>query len=91
MKFLARTQSYLDDLNAIGEFIAKDNPQAGADMWFHIDDQVEQLVNPVFTCRPGIVLGTVELVAHPNYIVILEEDATMITALNVVHARKKYP
>ena len=91
MKQIIRTQSYRDDLDAIEAFIAQDRPQAGVDMWLHLDDQVQQLADQVFTCRPGFVTGTVELVAHPNYIVILEEDATTITALNVVHARKKYP
>ena len=91
MKQIVRAQSYRDDLDAIEAQIAKGNPQAGSDMWLHIDDLVEQLSSPVFTCRSGHVAGTVELVVHPNYIVILVEDATTITALNVVHARKKYP
>jgi toxin ParE1/3/4 len=91
MKQVVRTQTYHNDLDAIEAYIARDNPHAGASMWLHIDDQVEQLTDPVFTGRPGSVDGTLELVAHPNYIVILEVDATTITALNVVHARKKYP
>ncbi len=91
MKQVIRAQSYRDDLDDIEAYIAQKNPQAGANMWLHIDDQVEQLASPLFTCRPGIVAGTLELVAHRNYIVILEEDETTITALNVVHARKKYP
>jgi plasmid stabilization system protein ParE len=37
------------------------------------------------------VSGTLELVAHQNYIVILVEDATTITALNVAHARQRWP
>jgi len=60
-------------------------------MWLHIDDQVEKLADPKFPRRPGRVADTFELVAHANYIVILEEDATSVTALNVVHARKQYP
>lgn len=91
MKQVVRTQTYQDDLDAIETYIALDSPKAGADMWLHIDDQVEQLADPNYPRRPGRVAGTSELVAHPNYIVILEEDATTVTALNVVHARKKYP
>lgn len=91
MKQVVRTKTYHDDLDAIEAYIAQDNPQAGADMWLHIDDQLEQLADPIFTCRSGGVVGTFELVAHRNYIVILEEDETTITALNVVHARKQYP
>lgn len=91
MKQVVRTQTYRDDLDAIEANIAKDSPKAGADMWLYIDDQVTALADPNFPRRPGRVAGTAELVAHSNYIVILEEDATTVTVLNVVHARKKYP
>jgi toxin ParE1/3/4 len=35
--------------------------------------------------------GTHELVAHENYVVIMQEDAESVTVLNVVHARQQYP
>ncbi len=91
MKRVVRTLSYQEDLDAIEAYIAQDNPKAGIDMWLNIDDQVKKLADPNFPRRIGRVDNTFELVAHPNYIVILEEDATSVTALNVVHARKKYP
>lgn len=91
MKLVVRTQSYQDDLDSIEAYIAQDNPKTGVEMWLLIDDQVERLADPIFSRRTGRVKGTAELVVHPNYIVILEEDATTITVLNVVHARKKYP
>jgi len=91
MKRVIRTQAYQDDLDAIEIRIAKDNPGAGIDMWFHIDDQVALLADPNFPRKPGRVKGTFELVAHPNYIVILEEDKTTATALNVVHSLQKWP
>lgn len=91
MRRVVRTQTYQDDLDAIENYIAQDSLRAGTDMWLHIDDQVELLADSNFPRRPGRVAGTFELVAHANYIVILEEDATTVTVLNVVHARKKYP
>lgn len=91
MKQVVRTGSYRDDLDDIETYIAKDSPRAGADVWLYIDDQVEQLADPMFPRRRGRVADTFELVAHENYIVILEEDATTVTVLNVVHAKKKYP
>jgi plasmid stabilization system protein ParE len=91
MKQVVRTSSYRDDLNDIEAFIAKDNATAALDMWFLIDDQVEKLADPKFPRRPGRVAGTMELVAHENYIVILEEDSSSVTALNVVHARQQWP
>ncbi len=91
MKSVARTQSYRKDLDDIESHIALDNPDAGIDMWLLIDGQVEQLANPNFPRRPGRAPNTFELVAHPNYIVILEEDGRTVTALNVIHAKKKWP
>lgn len=91
MKRVERTSSYRDDLDAIEDFIAQDNPAAALDMWFLIDDQVEKLADPKFPRRPGRVPGTMELVAHENYIVILQEDSECVTALNVVHARQQWP
>lgn len=91
MKQVVRTESYATDLDAIEEFIAKENPAAGADLWLHIDDQVERLSDPLFHRRIGRVPGTMELVAHENYIVILEEDQKIVTVLNVVHAKRQWP
>jgi len=91
MKQVVRTASYAADLDAIEDFIAKENPAAGADMWLHIDDQVGRLSDPLFHRRTGRVPGTMELVAHENYIVILEEDQESVTVLNVVHASRQWP
>lgn len=91
MKKVVRTQTYLADLEAIEAYIANDNPAAAVDMWFHIDDQVEKLADSKFPRRRGRVAGTKELVAHENYVVILTEDETTVTVLNVVHARRKFP
>jgi len=91
MKQVVRTQTYQDDLNVIEARIALDHPSAGVDMWFLIDDQVESLGDENFPRTLGRVHDTSELVAHPNYVVIMEENATTVTVLNVVHARQKWP
>lgn len=91
MRRVIRTRTYQKDLDAIEARIAEDNPAAGVEMWLHIDDQVALLSDPNFPRKRGRVKGTYELVAHPNYIVILEEDATTVVVLNVVHARQKWP
>lgn len=90
-KRVERTVSYREDLDAIEAHIAIDSPRAALEMWLLIDEQVDQLADPNFPRRKGRVSGTLELVAHQNYIVILVEDATTITALNVVHARQRWP
>lgn len=91
MKAVVRRKSYYDDLAAIEAEIANDNPTAAADLWLSIDDQVVKLADENFPLRPGRVKGTGELVVHPNYLVILEEDASTVTVLSVVHARRQWP
>ena len=90
MKQVVRTQTYQDDLNAIEARIALDNPSAGVDMWFLIDDQVESLGDENFPRRLGRVHDTSELVAHPNYIVVYRVT-DRVEVLNVLHARQRYP
>jgi len=93
MKRVQRTQTYLDDLNAIEAHIAEQgSPQAGTDLWLHIDGQVDLLADPNHPRRKGLVVpDAIELVAHPNYLVILDEDGTTVTVLNVLHVKRKYP
>ncbi len=90
MKVL-RKPLYLESLQAIEDYIARDNPQAAIDMWFTIDDQVGKLADPNFPRRMGRVQGTLELVAHPSYVVILEQTADTVTAIEVLHTSMQYP
>lgn len=93
MKRVIRTTTYLKDLNAIeARIAAQGSPQAGADLWLHIDDQVALLADQNHPRRRGLVVpSAIELVAHPNYIVILEEDSVTVTVLNVLHVKRKHP
>lgn len=91
MKRVIRTTPYTVNLDAIAAEVATDNPLAAVDLWFAIDDQVEKLADENFPRRRGRVKGTSELVAHANYIVLLEEDATTVTVLSVIHARRQWP
>ena len=56
---------------------------------FHLD--LEQLADHNFPRRLGRVAGKMELVAHPNYIVLLQQTETTVTALAVMHAARQYP
>lgn len=91
MKKVIRLQSYRQSLRELAAIVAKDNPRAAAKLRINIDDQVTQLSDPNFPRKIGRIKGTFELVAHANYIVILEESAKTVTALLVVHARQNYP
>ncbi len=90
MKVLRKPQ-YWESLQAIEDYIADDNPTAGIDLWLSIDDQVSRLSDPNFPRRRGRVAGTLELVVHPNYVVILEQSLDTVTALEVLHTAMKYP
>jgi toxin ParE1/3/4 len=90
MKVL-RKPLYMQSLQEIEDHIAIGNPLAALDMWLHIDDQVDKLADPNFPRRRGRVAGTLELVAHANYVVILEQTADTVTVLDVLHAARKYP
>lgn len=91
MKTVIRSVSYLLDLEDIDRHIARSNPAAAAVLSDRIDDQVELLADSNFPRRRGRVPGTFELVAHKHYVVIFEETATTVTALNIVHSSRHYP
>lgn len=91
MKSVVRAATYLADLDDIAYYISRNNPRAAVALCRHIDDQVERLSDPNFPRRSGRARDTFELVAHKHYVVIFRETAAAITALNVVHTRKRYP
>ena len=86
-----RKPQYWESLQAIENYIAQDNPTAAIELWLAIDDQVNKLADPNFPRRPGRVPGTLELVAHPNYVVILEQTLDTVTVLEVLHSAMQYP
>ncbi len=86
-----RTDRYRSDLLAVHDYIEHDNPDAALGMLLHIDDQVDRLADPNFPRRRGRQAGTLELVAHPNYGVVLQQTRTTVTALAVMHVARQYP
>ncbi len=90
MKVLRKSQ-YWESLQAIEDYIAHDNPSAAIDLWLSIDDQVSKRTDPNFPRRRGRVPGTMELVVHPSYVVILEQTLDTVTVLEVLHSAMKYP
>ena len=90
MKVLRKPQ-YWESLQAIEDYIAHDNPLAASDLWLSIDEQVSLLADPNFPRRRGRVAGTLELVVHPDYVVILEQSPDAVTVLEVLHVAMKYP
>nr|WP_315243115.1 type II toxin-antitoxin system RelE/ParE family toxin [uncultured Albidiferax sp.] len=88
---VVRSDQYLLDLMAMHDTIAQDNTDAAMDMFLDIDNQVAHLADPNFPRRKGRKPGTLELVVHPNYIVVLEQNASSVIALALLHVAKQYP
>ncbi len=53
--------------------------------------RANKLTDPNFPRRRARVPGTLELVVHPNYVVILEQTLDAVTVLEVLHSAMKYP
>ena len=88
---VVRTPRYESDLMGIGEYIEKHNADAAYTMVRLPESQVDSLADPNFPRRPGRVPGTLELVAHPHYIVLLDQTDTTVSALAVMHVARQYP
>jgi toxin ParE1/3/4 len=86
-----KTDGFQLDLDAIVIHIAHDNVSAAIALEERIHQQVDSLADPNFPRRPGRVPGTLELVAHPNYVVVLRQSASTVTALAVMHVARQYP
>ena len=86
-----RTPRYDNDLMAIGEYIEQHNADAAYEMVRLLERQVDSLADPNFPRRMGRLPGTLELVAHPNYIVLLEQTDTTVIALALMHVARQYP
>lgn len=86
-----KTDTFQLDLDDIAMHIAQDNVSAAVELEERIHQQVDSLADPNFPRRQGRVPGTLELVAHPNYVVVLRQTATTVTALAVMHVARQYP
>jgi toxin ParE1/3/4 len=80
-----------DQLNAIADFISRRNPVAAESIVERVHSGAERIRHFPQSGRPGRVLGTRELIVHPNYIVIYQITDTAIDVLRVLHARQRYP
>ncbi len=63
-----KTDRFMLDLDDVVIFIAKDNVDAAMALEDRIHQQVDSLADPNFPRRKGRKAGTLELVAHPNYV-----------------------
>ncbi len=80
-----------NDLIAIEDFIAQDNPIAAMNLSELLVETAEKLAYMPYMGRTGKVLQTRELVAHRNYILVYQVTSHEILILRVMHASKQYP
>ena len=88
---VVRTPRYEQDIQDVHDYIEQDNADAAMRMLLHIEDQVDHLADPNFPRRKGRIKGTFELVAHPNYVVVMQQSNSRVTILNIVHVATQYP
>ena len=82
----------LDDLDAAGEFIARDNPEAASQVFKRIWDAVQLLAEHPEAGRAGRVPGTRELVvADTPFIIPYRVVENTVQILRVLHAKRKWP
>lgn len=88
---VTKTDQFQLALEEIILYIAQDNVDAALNLEDRIHVQVDRLADPNFPRRRGRVQGTLELVAHPNYIVVLKQSLSVVTVLDLIHVAKIYP
>ena len=82
----------LDDLDAAGEFIARDNPAAASRVLKRIWDAVQLLAEHPDAGRPGRVPGTRELViADTPFIIPYRVVEKTVQILRVLHGKRQWP
>ena len=88
---VVKTDQFLLDVEDVVLFIAQDNVIAALDLEQHVHSQVDNLADPNFPRRLGRRPNTLELVVHPNYVVVLQQTATTVTVFNLLHVARQYP
>lgn len=84
-------QTAREDLRAIFEFIADDNPTAALALLEEIEVKVGRLPEHPQAYRVGRVNGTREMVVRPNYLVVYRETPDLVSILRILHAAQMWP
>lgn len=77
-------------LRQIVDYLSDRNPVAALELNRAIEASVLALSRRPNLYRPGRVVGTREMVVHPNYLVVYRVTDN-IRVLSVLHARQRYP
>lgn len=85
------TPESIQDREDIYNFIEADNPAAALDLDEMFSEKALHLVDHPGLGRLGRVVGTRELVAHPNYILVYDVRGDRVRVLRVLHAARRWP
>ncbi len=79
------------DRREIRAYIAQDNPAAAIALDELFSEMAGRLADHPDLGRPGHVVGTRELVAHRNYVLVYDLDGDFVRVLRVLHAAQQWP
>jgi toxin ParE1/3/4 len=86
------TFSAIRDLEAAGEFISLDSPDAARRMAERVDEATGYLLDYPHMGRPGRVMSTKELVVSGTpFVVIYRVRGRVVQILRVLHHSRKWP
>ncbi|MFV0547209.1 MAG: type II toxin-antitoxin system RelE/ParE family toxin [Limnobaculum xujianqingii] len=84
------TEEAQEELWTIINYIDDRNSQAALHLYRDIITSAEMLLPYPYMHRQGRILGTREIVVHPNYIVVYRVTSC-VEIISVLHARQEYP
>ncbi len=90
MKLVWRPEA-LADRDRIMDRIGQDNPDAAADLDEMFESKGEIARQRPTLYRKGRVLGTREIVATANYVIVYAIKKDRVEVLRVMHARRQWP
>jgi hypothetical protein len=79
------------DRRAIRDYIGERNLRAALALDELISERTGSLSTHPEMGRPGRVVGTRELVIHPNYILVYDVSAHSVLVLRLLHAARQWP
>lgn len=90
MRVIWTPEAEADRLDAVA-YIAADNPVAASRMDQLFSDAVAMLAQWPMRGRPGMVVGTRELIVHESYRLVYELENETVWVLALVHTARKWP
>jgi addiction module RelE/StbE family toxin len=83
--------SAMTDRDNIMNYICQDNPDAAIALDEVFELKAEQAGQQPMLYRKGIILGTHEIVATPNYVMVYVVLAETVEIMRILHARQQWP